>query len=662
MVRIGLLPQWFFIAGERIPRDVSALGIEAPAAEHETYTGWSALNTDGMVSGTTTRPARLPMSSPVGIGSPNRFSDFTTDYCGGFLSQLKVIAEDRGSWLGDDGPLEQFRNLRSRFIRRPTWIYLWVRAKLLESAALRDEAAQCEALSRLDKPKRAESDVHDDAILAAERAQLSDLDVPFFEHPIAGRDLVLDDADIALDFFAHSGLDAARRRIESLGTGDIEFQLALIAGVTAAKGRRAHRGQRDPSVRHLAVGALSAQERLEAATAVGHLLVSTSLTDGGGNVEWLGINSAADLEGSCYGPLGSTLYSGRAGIAIFLATLAGAESDQPAGIYRKAAASACSDLVRLLKSTDAESDKRMWWRQQPLGLAGSGGQLLAAVLLRGLVPAMHRALAKGLAALLDMLDPEIIRTDDDLDIIFGCAELIGPLLRIGTPRAIDIARTAGDRLVERQDAKGGWILPSLGAKALTGFSHGASGGAAALAKLAAVTSYRPYHDAATRALKYERSQYDLREKNWPDHRNGLGGAEPSFMLSWCHGAPGIALARLCIMSTPLWDRETAEDLELALAATADAIRLEDSLCCGRFGRAAILRAAHDCGGEGRWLELAEHLEAQALAGIRIDGGYHFGDVLGLFQGAAGIGLELLDGLSHANSALVPRVLSAGLID
>ena len=168
---------------------------------------------------------------------------------------------------------------------------------------MRDEAAQCEALSRLDKP--------------------SGLRATFTTTPFSaanGRSSVIDDADIASDFFAHSGLDAARRRIESLGTGDIEFQLALIAGVTAAKGRRAHRGQRDPSVRHLAVGALSAQERIEAATAVGHLLVSTSLTDGGGNVEWLGIDSAADLEGSCYGPLGSTLYSGRAGIAIFLAT------------------------------------------------------------------------------------------------------------------------------------------------------------------------------------------------------------------------------------------------------------------------------------------------------------------------------------------------------
>ena len=30
VMRIGLLPHWFFVAGERVPRDVSALGIESP--------------------------------------------------------------------------------------------------------------------------------------------------------------------------------------------------------------------------------------------------------------------------------------------------------------------------------------------------------------------------------------------------------------------------------------------------------------------------------------------------------------------------------------------------------------------------------------------------------------------------------------------------------
>ena len=133
------------------------------------------------------------------------------------------------------------------------------------------------------------------------------------------------------------------------------------------------------------------------------------------------------------------------------------------------------------------------------------------------------------------------------------------------------------------------------------------------------------------------------------------------MLSWCHGAPGVALARLCMKSTPLWDGETAKDLELALAATVDAAHPESSLCCGRMGRAAILRAAHARGVAGPWLESAGRLEAQTLAQMGA-GDEGIGEVLGLFQGAAGIGLELLDGLAEARSAVAPQALSAGLID
>jgi lantibiotic modifying enzyme len=390
-----------------------------------------------------------------------------------------------------------------------------------------------------------------------------------------------------------------------------------------------------------------AEDRLEAAAAVGDLVIDASIADDSGDLEWLGIDSAVDLERSCFGPIGPTLYSGRLGIALFLGALAGAGSDRRT-IYRKAAISACADLARILELTDASSDKRMWWRDQPLGLAGSGGQLLAAVLLRKLVPGMQRIVDNGLSELLGALDPEIINSDNDLDIIFGCAGLIGPLLRIGTTKAIDLARMAGNRLVDRQDDDGGWIVPALGKKALTGFSHGASGEAAALVKLAVATNYRPYYDAA--------------EKNWPDYRTSVAITEPQFMLSWCHGAPGIALARLCLRSTPLWDSNTAEDLELALTATTEAARGEDSLCCGRFGRAAILRAAHERMGEELWLKAARHLEMQAMAQIANDGSYNFGDVLGLFQGATGIGLELLDGLPQVTSAFVPQVLSAGLMD
>ena len=663
VMRVGLLPHWFFVAGERIPRDVSALGIEPPTAEHEACTGWCALNTDGMVMGPAMRRARLPMSLPVGIGSPNRLNDFRADFCAGFRFQIDVIAADKGMWLGGQGWLERFRDLRSRFIRRPTWIYLWMRSKLLEPAALRDEAVQLATMTRLASPMLGDVTVEEEAVLIAERAQLRELDVPYFEQPIAGRDLVIDDTEVTSDFFGRSGLDAACRRIKALEGDDVHLQLAIMEGVIAAKARRAHRGERRvAAVSSHAVGELSAEVRLEAAAAVGDLLIDTSIADDRGNVEWLGIDSAADLERSCFGPIGQTLYSGRLGIALFLAALAGVGSDRCTSTYGKAAISACADLARILESTDASSDKRMWWRDQPLGLAGSGGQLLAAVLLRKLVPGMQRVVDDGLSDLLGALDPEIIRSDNDLDIIFGCAGLIGPLLHIGTTKAINLARIAGNRLVDRQDGDGGWIVPTLGKKALTGFSHGASGEAAALAKLAVATNYRPYHDSAARALQYERAQYNAREKNWPDYRISLAGTEPQVMLSWCHGAPGIALARLCLKSTPLWDSNTAEDLELALTATTEAVRGEDSLCCGDFGRAAVLRAAHERTGEDRWLKAAGYLEAQAMAQIATDGSYSFGDVLGLFQGAAGIGLALLDGLPQATSAFVPRVLSAGLID
>jgi type 2 lantibiotic biosynthesis protein LanM len=663
VMRIGLLPHWFFVAGERVPRDVSALGIEPPTAEHEAYTGWCALNTDGMVMGPAMRRTRLPTSLPVGVGSPNRLNDFRTDFCAGFRFQIEVIASDKGEWLGDEGRLERFRDLRSRFIRRPTWIYLWMRSKLLEPAALRDEAVQLTTMTRLVSPMPGDVTVKEEAVLIAERAQLRELDVPYFEQLIAGRDLVIDDAGVTSDFFAHSGLDAACRRIKSLESDDVHLQLAIIEGLIAAKARRAHRGQRRvAAVSPHTVGELLAEDRLEAAAAVGDLLIDASIADDRGNLEWLGIDSAADLERSCFGPIGPTLYSGRLGIALFLAALASVGSDRRTSIYRKAAIAACADLARILELTDASSDKRMWWRDQPLGLAGSGGQLLAAVLLGKLMPGMQRVVDDGLSELLGALDPEIISSDNDLDIIFGCAGLIGPLLRIGTTNAIDLARIAGNRLVDRQNDDGGWIVPTLGRKPLTGFSHGASGAAAALAKLVVATNYCPYYDAAARALQYERAQYDAREKNWPDYRISLANTEPQFMLSWCHGAPGIALARLCMKSTPLWDSNTAEDLELALTATTEAARGEDSLCCGRFGRAAILRAAHERVGEERWLKAAGHLETQAMAQIATDGSYSLGDVLGLFQGAAGIGLELLDGLPQVTSAFVPQVLSAGLID
>jgi type 2 lantibiotic biosynthesis protein LanM len=520
-------------------------------------------------------------------------------------------------------------------------------------------AAQSETLLRLSDPEP-DADSNYGAVVTAERDQLSRLDVPYFEQRIAGTDLLVGDEVVGAGFFASSGLADAVRRVDTLDANHIELQLGLMRNLLSAKFRRAHRAQADRPSSDAPVDRPTAAVRLAAARAAGDLLVNTCIADDAGTVEWLGIDSAPDLDRSCYGPLGSSLYSGRMGIAVFLAALGDRHPGPDGTPYRDAAAAAASDFTNMLKAPGAAAELRAWWNDRPLGLAGSGGELLAALLLRRTVPVVDEALHVGLDALINAADPDRLSADDDTDIVFGCAGLIGPLLMIGTPAADALARTAGMRIAERQHSDGGWVVPSVSDRALTGFSHGASGRAAALAVLAAAMSDDDVlHEAAARALKFERAQFDTSRGNWPDHREPVDGGDPAFMLSWCHGAPGIALGRLCMQGTPLWDAGVEDDLACALAATTALSPIDDSLCCGRFGRASILRLAADRHDAARWLADAEHLESHAFAGLRSESGFTFGDVYGLFQGVSGVGLALLDGLPGEETGL-RTVLSAGL--
>ncbi len=91
------------------------------------------------------------------------------------------------------------------------------------------------------------------------------------------------------------------------------------------------------------------------------------------------------------------------------------------------------------------------------------------------------------------------------------------------------------------------------------------------------------------------------------------------MLSWCHGAPGIALGRLLLAGSPLWNASVRADLDIALETTVSQNFGGDSLCCGRFGRAAILRFAGASLGELKWSTAADRLEQQSLSRSATDG-------------------------------------------
>jgi type 2 lantibiotic biosynthesis protein LanM len=657
VVRLGMLPQWQFAGAKRIPHDLSALGIAPPRSARREVVGWLEPGTDGMIAGRVERDVEVPTSSPVGVGGSNRLSDFAEDFCGGFEGQLVAISGERQRWLGDSGYLTSFRRYRSRFVRRATSVYLWALKQQAEPGSLVSEAGQQQVTAKLGRDRVPfVARPADPRVVAAEAAQLYELDVPFFEQPVDGVDLIAPDSSPIRGYFEVSGYDSARRKLEQLDAAAIDLQLSLVRGVIAAKNVHAHRPARTvPSASGGRLDEPSAGDRRAEAAAIGDLLMSTAISDDTGAVEWLGIDVTEDTERSSYRPLGLSLYAGRTGIALFLAALAGtgtARSDS----YARTAIGACSDLYRLRDCFSRAEDGRGWWREQPLGLAGGGGVLLALVHLRDLLPSLAHQADCVTAFLLDALDLDVLASDEQLDVIFGCAGLIGALLAIGTPRALVLARAAGDRLVAGQGKSGGWATRSSGATALTGFSHGASGMIAALVRLHAATGRNEYLEAAAAALRWERQYFDPTARNWRDLRGDSSPGTPRFMLSWCHGAPGIALSRLCLAGTSLWDSDVEEELHHALGSTATRTLPEDSLCCGRFGRAAILRMAACQTGERRWLDAAIQLEAQAIKCRYATGSYSFKDVPGLYQGSAGVGLALLD----EHSSLTSAVLSAGL--
>jgi type 2 lantibiotic biosynthesis protein LanM len=491
---------------------------------------------------------------------------------------------------------------------------------------------------------------------------MQQLDIPFFTHRIDGDALELDAEGSELPgFIQTSGLQAARERLRALDHNEIDFQLSLIRGACQARQLRVSSAANASDGRAETEDIHRTITDVEAATRIGEQLLAMAIHDQRGQMEWLGMDLGADGESFSFGPVGTSLYGGSIGIACLLRQLE-AQCVRLAGAA-EARAAILKPLHDLAEQPSADG-RRRWWRDQPLGLSGCGGVLLALQQLD------EQPLAEALLA--DAL-PRFIAADQQLDLIGGCAGLIGALLQLNTPAAVQLAAQAGHHLVAQQDESGAWNARPR-QPGLLGLSHGTAGYAAALAQLHASTGEEAFARAARAALSHERSRFDASQGNWPDLRQANSSSSAaSFMVSWCHGAPGIGLGRACLWGTDLWDEQCAEEISVALATTTTKTTLgSDHLCCGSLGLMVVLRTL----GSGPWPlnpELREHAAAVANAhsnqarqrctGPRLElrcFGTQEGILLlpGFFTGLSGMALALLT--DSFSKSLTVNLLSAGL--
>jgi lantibiotic modifying enzyme len=161
------------------------------------------------------------------------------------------------------------------------------------------------------------------------------------------------------------------------------------------------------------------------------------------------------------------------------------------------------------------------------------------------------------------------------------------------------------------------------------------------------------------AWDYERRVFAGNGGAWPTVRRDGGRL---VMAAWCHGAPGIALARA--LAPPLLaDPGVAVEIAAAMNQTLSAPESPlDHLCCGNLGRADVALTVGLRTGTQPWVDrgvamtraVAARVLSQGRLGMRGRGFQLGAPVPGFFQGLAGIGYQLL---RASSPAILPSVLA-----
>lgn len=551
----------------------------------------------------------------------------------GFLRAHRGLIEKRIAAGGSLAALE----LRILFRNTGTYAALLDRLghpSLLASGALFGAEIDALALPFTVSP---EEGVPPAGILEAEQDAVADLDVPLFTVGAAARDLRFGGRIAAPGAIAETALERVAARLRRLSPEDQALQAGLVraalqarfnapasaAGSVARAERRMGTGARPGAA---ARGAPATPEAaLQRANEIGALLAQRAIRGADGSVTWLGFAFDHGSESIRLEALGSDLYGGRAGVALFLAAL-----------HRVTGDAAMARLARAAIAPQAGEEPGRPLQEAAAGIAGAGGLLYAwtrvgawlgdegllAAALR-IAPLLGRGLARGAS-------PH--------DVVEGDAGALLALLALhgetGAAVALEAAVCCGERLLSAAEGDTqGLRWPSHPQRpAYPGFAHGASGIAHALARLHAATGDERYAGAALRGLQWAAGRYAQEQVV------GLG-------RGWCHGAAGHALARMA--AAPLLgpgDPPLAAALE---GLSAPATSQVDHLCCGTFG---VTEALH----RGATLPQFAPLRPLVLQHARLpdDAAGRFAFALdhelpdaipnpGLFRGLSGIGYVLL---------------------
>jgi type 2 lantibiotic biosynthesis protein LanM len=654
VLMVGMLPTYVKSSNNKIV-DVGGLNAVKSSAP---IGMWKNTNTDGM------RWIQIPNDSAKTPNTPHingrdaQLGDYLPACIEGFERYAHFLLKQRDA-VGIVNLLAGFKKLPVRKVIRNTRFYHILLQRLKDHRHMGDGvtwSAQADFLSRL-----ADWNSSDDLLWPlqeTERAALINLNVPHFVSP-SDDDQVSNIKGHLIQTHATTGLERATARLTEWCIAEIQRQVEIITVSTSFVSRSGRDGDGKyffkRKLRQSTSILDSATLTTEAARIAAMILQYGTIKDK--SAAWVGIDWLGNSEFGQLVTLGSDLYNGSSGIALFLAAYARYANDP---VSRELAFKA---LAATRLQFAQPSAPRLARGLGIGGASGLGSVVYALTVISDLLD--DPSLLQDALMLSNLFSNELISADRSLDVIAGSAGGILGLLALyrktQSNEVLAKAIACGEHLL-RQPRQGdvgkrSWTALGISETPLTGFSHGAAGFAYALSALAASSDRADFAQAAQECFAYEDSCYDKTIFNWPDLRGAADGV--TSLSQWCHGAVGIGLARIASSKS---DKTKAgarvDDINHAVHhTTKNWPQRVDTLCCGTLGTIEFLAEAGEFLKQPTLSRLSDQRLAQIIANSNEQDGYvwNAGGTafnLGLFRGLSGLGYTILRKLDRR----LPNVL------
>jgi type 2 lantibiotic biosynthesis protein LanM len=632
-----LLPQRIY--GSETYEGLDMSGFGAKSGQHYPAgrtSSWERAGTDEMrlVRNKTTL-MEVVKSRPKLEGQDVAAGEYVEAFVTGFQWVYRLIEERRDELQATGGMLDRFADDEVRFVARSTASYGVLLRACQHPDLLRNAIDRDQLLDRL--WLGAPQQTHLTRLIPSELKDLLEGDVPVFTARPNSRDLWNSQGERIPEFFEQTVIEEVRQGLRRLGEEDLALQTRFIRAAIDSSGELVLRVSPPPKLQ-----LSDTRDAIDLARAVGDTLCREAL-EYDSYASWIGLTLVGSRENSwSLQPLDPLLYGGISGCAFFLAYLGALTGDHS---YSKIARKSINVVRRHL-----ERHRAAGVPIRSLGVYSGAGGIIYTLAHLGVVWKDTSLIDEAKALAADV--PALIEADQTLDVVGGSAGAIAALAVLNTvspsDHLLNAAVLCGERLLRQQQPQSrgvGWTTEIDSSQPLTGFSHGAAGIAWALLKLAAWSGEARFRESAESAIAYERSTFVAEKGNWPDYRMRAGEdqSNPKFMVAWCHGAPGIGLARIDSLQY-MDDRETREEIRIALSTTLESkFGMNHCLCHGDLGNLDILLHAAQRVDDSWWSEAGKRLASETQATIAERGclcGMQTSLASpGLMVGLAGIGRE-----------------------